>query len=107
MQRLRRFHFSRAKSLLNFSSKFIDIDFSKKSNKELYNYLTKYDKLYFNLTLYTCIGIIGSFAIEDVIEPYLKKKLIKIGKENKYGEYLSILTYHGGKSWKNMEAGRY
>jgi phosphohistidine swiveling domain-containing protein len=101
MEKLEKYHYLHARDLINFSRKFNDIDFSKKTSKELLVYLEKFEELYSNLSLYTYIPVIGSFSIERVTEPFLREKLK--GKEEKYGAYLSILTYHGKKSWVRRE----
>ncbi len=103
LDQLKSYHFINGKNLINYSKQFNKIDFFQKSNKELLDYLKKFEKYYSELALYTYIPVIGGFALEDVISPYLKKRLSKINKQEKYGEYLSILTYFPCKSWARLE----
>jgi phosphoenolpyruvate synthase/pyruvate phosphate dikinase len=103
MKRLADFHFNHAKALVDFSSTFPDTDFSQMTTEQLKDCFGKYVELYTNLTIYSCIGIIGSFAIEDIVKPYLKQKLENLKKQEHYGEYLSTLAHHTGKSWARIE----
>lgn len=103
MKKLEQYHFVNAKKLIDFSKTFVDIDFTNKSNQELLDYLKTFEKKYGDLALYTYIPVIGTFAIEDVVEPYLREKLKVLNKKEKYGEYLSTLTHHNKKSWARLE----
>ncbi|MFH1247365.1 MAG: hypothetical protein V1644_03215, partial [Candidatus Micrarchaeota archaeon] len=103
MEQLEQLHFSHAANLLDYSKPFPTMDFAKQNNQQLLKMLKQYNELYTNLTLYSCIGIIGSFTLEDELVPYLRGKLKAAGKEEKFGEYFSILTNHSGKSWHRLQ----
>jgi len=103
MKRLEENHCVYAEKLINFSKTFPRINFKDKSDKELLDYFEEFEKRYGGLAVYTYIPVIGTFAIEDVVEPYLKKKLKNLNKEEKYGEYLSTLTNPDEKSWVRLE----
>lgn len=103
LERLSRYHTDNGAALIEYSERFRDIDFSKKTNKEILEYLDTFSHLYYELALYTYIPVIGTFALEDVLVPYLKEKLHEAHKENKYGEYFSALAYHDRKSWARLE----
>lgn len=103
MKQLEELHFDHSANLLDYTKPFPTMDFAKKTNAQLLEMLKQYNALYTNLTLYSCIGIIGSFTLEEILVPYLKNKLKKARSEEKFGEYFSILTNHSGKSWHRMQ----
>lgn len=96
-------HFKKGMSLINYGKSFEKIDFSKKSDNKLLKYLQGFKKHYYDLALYTYIPVIGTFALEDELIPYLKSRLKDSQKEKSFGECLGILTHHTGKSWNRLE----
>ncbi len=103
LEKLEEYHYLKAKELIESCKSFHNVNFKNKSNKELLDYLENFERLYSNLALYTYIPVIGTFPIEGIVEPYLKKKLKTIRKEDEYGTYYSLLTHHGNKSWVRKE----
>lgn len=103
VRKLSSYHFKKGESLISYGKLFEKVDFSEKSNNELFKYLQAFKEHYYDLALYTYIPVIGTFALEDEVIPYLKAKLQDRQKEEKLGEYFGILTHHTGKSWNRIE----
>jgi len=103
LDKLKGFHMDFGEELIKISKDIENKNFSKLDNKKILKILNEFESKYYNLALYTYIPVIGTFALEDVLVPYLKDKLSEKGQQNKYGDYFSILSHHPGKSWKRME----
>ncbi len=100
LEQLEKYHYAHAEALIDYCKDFHNMDFSKKTDKQLLQYFEKFEKLYNELALYTYIPVIGTFPLEGILEPYLKKKL---KKSMSYGVCFSLLTHHGHKSWSRKE----
>ena len=111
LEKLKGFHMEFGEELIKISKEIENKNFSKLENKKILKILNEFENKYYNLALYTYIpSVIGTFALEEVLVPYLKDKLSEKGQQERYGDYFSILSYliqvNLGKEWKRKLFGR-